>query len=385
MNQEAAAPGIAGSSEGPLVAYRRRCAAGMLEADPAQLLAAEKLQSLHNALARTAAQGSGANGRGSWCESLGFAQLALPETQGLYIFGGVGRGKSMLMDIFFAGAHVEKKRRVHFLAFMLEVHEALHAWRKTANGDPIPPLAASIAAASRLFCFDEFQVTNIADAMLLGRLFAALFEEGVVVVATSNTAPDDLYKGGLQRDRFLPFIALLKGKLDILELDGETDYRRLRIRDLALYHTSLGLAATRSLAEAFARLTDGAAPAPTTLLAQGREVALAKAAKGVAWLRFDDLCRQPWGSADYLAIATHFHTVLLDGLPVMTRDDDNAARRFMTLIDALYEHRVHVIAAAENVPDRLFRAGIGAQDFRRAASRLLEMQTPEYLHQPHLP
>jgi cell division protein ZapE len=381
MREEAAVldnPSVGG---GPLAAYRRRCADGKLEADPAQLLAAEKLQSLHNALARHGANRAG----GSWRERLGLSHRALPETQGLYIFGGVGRGKSMLMDMFFAGAPVEKKRRVHFLAFMLEVHEALHTWRKSANGEPIPALAASIAAECRLFCFDEFQVTNIADAMLLGRLFAALFDEGVVVVATSNTAPDDLYEGGLQRERFLPFIALLKEKLDILELDGETDYRRLRIRDLALYHTPLGAAASQSLAEAFARLTDGATPAPAILIAQGRDVPLAKAAKGVAWLSFDDLCRQPLGSADYLAIATHFHTVLLDGVPVMTRDDHNAARRFMTLIDALYEHRVHAIVAAQDVPDRLFTAGIGAEDFRRAASRLLEMQTREYLRQPHLP
>ena len=380
MNQAAALPDSAASGEGPLAAYRRRCAEGKLEADPAQLLAAEKLQSLHNALARHGANRAG----GSWRWRLGLAHRALPETQGLYIFGGVGRGKSMLMDMFFAGAPMEKKRRVHFLAFMLEVHEALHSWRKTASGDPIPPLAAAIAAESRLFCFDEFQVTNIADAMLLGRLFAALFEEGVVVVATSNSAPDDLYEGGLQRERFLPFIALLKEKLDILELDGETDYRRLRIRDLALYHTPLSPAASQSLAEAFARLTDGAAPAPTSLVIQGRDVALAKAAKGVAWLSFDELCRQPRGAADYLAIATHFHTVLLDGVPAMTRDDHNAARRFMTLIDALYERHVHLIIAAEDIPDRLFAAGFGAEDFRRTSSRLMEMQTQEYLAQPQL-
>ncbi len=385
MNEEVTAPNPVGSSEGPLAAYRRRCAEGKLEADPAQLLAAEKLQTLHNALARNGAQGQGVNGRGSWRERLGFAHRAVSETQGLYIFGGVGRGKSMLMDMFFASALLEKKRRVHFLAFMLEVHEALHVWRKTASGDPIPPLAASIAAQSRLFCFDEFQVTNIADAMLLGRLFAALFEEGVVVVATSNAAPDDLYKGGLQRERFLPFIALLKEKLDILELDGETDYRRLRIRDLALYHTPLGPAATQGLAEAFARLTDSALPAPTKLAAQGREVSLSRAAKGVAWLSFDELCRQALGSADYLALATHFHTVLLDGVTVMTRDEHDTARRFMALIDALYEHRVHMIVAADDVPDRLYAAGIGADDFRRTASRLLEMQTQEYLRQPHLP
>ncbi len=266
MKQEAVAADLPDGQIGPLATYRRRVAEGKLTGDPAQLLAAEKLQSLHNALARNNAQS-----QRSWRERLGLAHRAEPMTQGLYIFGGVGRGKSMLMDLFFAGAPVEKKRRVHFLAFMLEVHESLHAWRQTAHGEPIPQLAESIAENTRLLCFDEFQVTNIADAMLLGRLFEALFEEGLVVVATSNTAPDDLYKDGLQRERFLPFIALLKEKLDILQLDGNLDYRRLRIRDLALYHTPLGAAATRSLEEAFARLTDDSQPLPTTLSMQGRD------------------------------------------------------------------------------------------------------------------
>jgi cell division protein ZapE len=364
-------------SEGPLPAYRRRVAEGKLQSDPAQLLAAEKLQALHNALARGKASPS-------WRERLGLVPRHESATQGLYIFGGVGRGKSMLMDLFFAGAPVEKKRRVHFLAFMLEIHEQLHAWRQTANGEPIPELAETIAEETRLLCFDEFQVTNIADAMLLGRLFAALFESGIVVVATSNTAPDDLYKGGLQRERFLPFIALLKEKLDVLELDSGVDYRRLRIRDLALYHTPSGEAATRSLEEAFARLTDNATPRSTTLAVQGREVRLAKTASGVALLDFAALCRRPLGAADYLAIAAKFPTVLIDHVPVMSRDDYDAARRFMTLIDALYEHRVHVIVAAEEIPDRLFSTGYGAEDFRRAASRLMEMQTRDYLAQPHL-
>jgi cell division protein ZapE len=379
MKQEAVAADLSAGQQGPLAAYRQRVAEGKLTSDPAQLLAAEKLQSLHNALARGNAQS-----QRSWRERLGLAHRAEPSTQGLYIFGGVGRGKSMLMDLFFAGAPVEKKRRVHFLAFMLEVHERLHAWRQTAHGEPIPQLAESIGENTRLLCFDEFQVTNIADAMLLGRLFAALFEEGLVVVATSNTAPDDLYKDGLQRERFLPFIALLKEKLDILQLDGSLDYRRIRIRDLALYHTPLGAAATRSLEEAFARLTDDAQPVPATFSVQGRELTLSRTAKGVALLTFEELCRKPLGSADYLAIAANFSVVLLDGVPVMSRDEYNAARRFMTFIDALYERRVHLILAAEDIPDRLFAAGFGAEDFRRAASRLMEMQTQEYLAQPQL-
>ena len=377
MNQQAVPADASDIPDGPLPAYRRLASEGKLRSDPAQLLAAEKLQSLHNALAR-------GNGQRSWRERLGLAHRSESTTQGLYIFGGVGRGKSMLMDLFFASAPVEKKRRVHFLAFMLGVHDSLHARREDAAGEPIPELAAAIARETRLLCFDEFQVTNIADAMLLGRLFAALFDEGLVVVATSNSAPDDLYKGGLQRERFLPFIALLKEKLDILQLDGGLDYRRIRIRDLALYHTPLGESATRSLEDGFGRLTDNAVAQPATLAVQGRTLTLAKTAKGVALLGFDELCRRPLGAADYLAIATNFPTVLLDGVPVMNRDDYNAARRFLTLIDAFYDHHVHLIVAAEDVPDRLFSAGFGAEDFRRAASRLMEMQTLDYLTQPQL-
>jgi cell division protein ZapE len=291
----------------------------------------------------------------------------------------------MLMDLFFAGAPEAKKRRVHFDAFMLEVHEILHGLRQKADGDPMAILASQIAATSRLLCFDEFQVTNIADAMLLGRLFAALFDAGVVVVATSNVAPDDLYAGGLQRDRFLPFIDLIKQHLDLLALDGETDYRRRRIRDLAVYLTPLGPDSTRALGQAFARLTDDAPPLPLQLTAQGRVVEVPCAAKGVAWFQFDALCRKPLGAADYLAIATHFHSVLIDGVPRLTPEERNEARRFLALVEALYEHRVHLICAAADQPDRLYPAGDGALEFRRIASRLLEMQSPDYLSLAHLP
>jgi cell division protein ZapE len=205
------------------------------------------------------------------------------------------------------------------------------------------------------------------------------------VVATSNLAPDDLYQGGLQRERFLSFIDLLKARLDILELDGATDYRRRRIRDLALYHAPLGPRAEQALAEAFARLTDNATPAATSLEVQGRQVAVPRSAKRVAWFHFDELCRKALGPADYLAIAAHFETVILDGIPKLGFEERNEARRFMTLIDALYEHRTHLIAAAADAPDRLYPSGDGAFDFRRAASRLIEMQSRGYLDRPHLP
>ena len=366
------------SRDGPLAAYRAKRAAGLLEPDPAQLFAAEKLQSLHNALGRP-----GNGGRGGWRERLGLARRSEPAMQGLYIFGSVGTGKSMLMDMFFAGAPVAKKRRVHFNAFMLEVHQSLHRWRREASGDPIPPLARSIAEEVRLLCFDEFQVEDIADAMLLGRLFEALFEDGLVVVATSNYAPDDLYKDGLQRENFLPFIALIKERLDILELDGGKDYRRRRIQDLDVYHTPLGAEATAALDAAFARLTDSAVPVPTVLAFQGRRLELARTAKGVAYASFEELCRAPLGPADFLAIARHFHTLILDGVPRLSADQGNEARRFIMLIDELYEHRCHLVIAADALPDRLYPGGDGAFDFRRAASRLIEMQSSEYLAEEH--
>jgi len=380
MTGAGAVAGETGAGEGPLFAYRRRRSEGKLEADPAQLLAAEKLQALHNTLLRQEAES-----RGGWRLPLGLGRRPEPAPQGLYIFGAVGRGKSMLMDLFFAGAPEAKKRRVHFDAFMLEVHETLHGLRRQAVADPIGALAGQIAAASRLLCFDEFQVTNISDAMLLGRLFTALFEAGVVVVATSNVAPGDLYAGGLQRDRFLPFIDLIERHLDLLALDGETDYRRRRIRDLAVYLTPLGPDSTRALGDAFARLTDDAIPVSLRLTAQARVVEVPRAAKGVAWFQFDALCRKPLGAGDYLAIAMHFHSILIDGVPRLAPEERNEARRFLTLVEALYEHRVHLICAAADQPDRLYPSGDGALEFRRIASRLLEMQSPDYLSLAHLP
>ncbi len=370
----AAAP----SDRGPLARFRAQRRAGRLEADPAQELAAEKLQSLYHALAGY----QPAAGRAGWRERLGLARRPEHPPQGLYIFGGVGRGKSMLMDLFFAAAPLDEKRRVHFHEFMLEVHDSLHRQRqdRAAGGDVLAPLAERIAADAWLLCFDEFRVDDIAGAMLLGRLFTALFDLGVVVVATSNLAPDDLYRGGLQRERFLPFIALLKERLDILELDGVTDHRRNRIKGMTAYHQPLGAAAKSALDDAFAHLTDGAAGTPATVSAQGRALRVPKAAKGVARFGFADLCKRPLGAADYIAIATHFHTVIVDGVPRMSPQQRNEARRFMTLIDALYEHKTNLICAAAGPPDRLY----SAPEFRRTASRLLEMQSADYLGRPHL-
>ena len=371
-------------ADGPLALYRARRADGRLAADPAQALAAEKLEGLFRALADYRP-----NDDGGWRARLGLARRQGPAPQGLYLFGGVGRGKSMLMDLFFAAAPVERKRRVHFHAFMLEVHERLHRWRakdvaERGGKDPIPPLAMKIADEAWLLCFDEFQVTNIADAMILGRLFGAVLERGVVVVATSNTAPGDLYAGGLQRELFLPAIRMLEERLDLLELDGDVDHRRARIKGMTVYHQPLGAVATAALDAAFARLTDGAAGAPATLRVQDRAFTLPRAAHGVARASFAELCERAVGAADYLALATHFHTLVLDDVPALGAERRNEARRFLTLIDALYEHRAKLICSAAASPDALHPAGGHAAEFRRTASRLIEMQSADYLATPHL-
>jgi cell division protein ZapE len=378
---EAPLPAETGAA-GPLPLYRARRRAGHLQHDPAQELAAEKLQSLHNALRNYEA----ASGRAGWRERLGMGGRKQNPPQGLYIFGGVGRGKSMLMDLFFQAAPVALKRRVHFYAFMLEVHDSLHRRRQSgeADGDPIPPLAEEIAASAWLLCFDEFHVSNIADAMLLGRLFESLFDLGVVVVSTSNLAPDELYAGGLQRERFLPFIDLLKERMDILELDGTLDYRLKRLKDLSVYHYPLGAAAATALDKAFERLTDGATAIAATMVVQGRRLRIPRSANGVARMSYTELCEQPLGAADYLEIARHFHTVIIDDVPKMSADQRNEARRFMILIDALYEHKVNLLMSAASTPERLYEAGDGAVEFKRTASRLIEMQSLDYLAKAHL-
>jgi cell division protein ZapE len=295
----------------------------------------------------------------------------------------------MLMDLAFDHMPVRPKRRVHFHAFMLDVHQRLRAARATGEGDPIPPVAESIAAEAKLLCFDEMVINNTADAMILSRLFTALLDEGVSVVTTSNRPPADLYQDGLNRELFLPFIDLLQQRMDVVELDGPTDYRLHRLQGVHTWHVPNGPAATAALSEAFFKLTDypvedrAKVPSEDLDVGGGRTIHVPKSLKGVAVFSFKRLCGEARGAADYLAIARRFHTVIIVGIPVMGPEKRNEAARFVTLIDALYEHKVKLLAAADAEPAALYPAGTGAFEFGRTVSRLEEMRSADYLAEGH--
>jgi cell division protein ZapE len=378
------------TGSGPLPAYRAKLAAGELAPDPSQALAAERLQDLWVQLRGYHVPSRYGNGNGFLSRFLRWRPTEeAPEgaPNGLYLVGEVGRGKSMLMDLFFSTAPVARKRRTHFHRFMQDVHARIHAFKQAHPeiDDPIPPLADSIAAEATLLCFDEFQVNDIADAMILGRLFQALFERGVIVVATSNTRPDDLFKGQPGRDAFLPFIALLKRHLDVLAIEQGRDFRRARLRGMPTWHVPADARAWRELDRAFAELTGGAEPRPRTLLVMGHKLKVPAAADSVARFSFQQLCGSALGPGDYLALATHFHTLILDEIPRLSPDTHDAARRFITLVDAMYEHRMKLVASADVQPDQLYERGENAEMFMRTASRLHEMQSQEWLALPHLP
>jgi cell division protein ZapE len=386
-------PAEAVPNEGPLPAYRAMLAAGTLHADPAQGRAAEVLQDLWRRTTGYDPHPEEPEQGGFFARFLRRKPVAPEEApagtpMGLYLVGEVGRGKSMLMDLFFETAEVPRKQRIHFHEFMQHrVHARIHAWKRQYGdtADPIPPLADSIAAEAALLCFDEFQVHDIADAMILGRLFQALFARGTVVVATSNTTPDDLFKGRPGRDAFLPFIALIKRRLEVLVLDSARDYRRARIVEMPTWHMPLGGRADAAMDAAFRTLTGQDHGSPTRLTLLGRSIEVPQAADGVARFDFDALCGKPLGPADYLAVATHFHTLLLDGIPRLGAENFDRAKRFITLVDALYEHRVKLVASAEASPDNIYERGENAAMFARTASRLHEMQSQDWRRRDHLP
>lgn len=371
-------------TEGPIFRYRELMTSGELKPDSAQKLAAERLQSLHHALISYTPK----SGKKGWMQRFGLsAEIDKPPPQGIYLYGGVGRGKSMLMDLLYQTVPIKTKDRVHFHAFMRDIHAEIHRLRQLPGddvGDPIPGMADGIADNTTLLCLDELEVRDIADAMIVSRLFQRLFERGVVVVATSNRHPNDLYKDGLQREKFLPFIELIKTKLDVLALESLQDYRLGRLMGSPVYHTPLGPAAEAALDGAWARLTDDAPLKPDHILVQGRRVAVPAAAHQVARFTFADLCEKALGPTDYLAIAAQFSTIIMSGIPQMTEEKKDAARRFVTLVDALYEHRTVLICSAGASPTELYAGREGGFEFQRTASRLIEMQAVDYIKQRHV-
>jgi len=372
---------------GLIARYEALVAAGELRPDPEQSAAAERLAQLQKELEAPAATG------GFIGKLLGRKPAAQP--RGLYLWGGVGRGKSMLMDLFHDTLRITEKRRIHFHAFMLEVHGHLREARKSETGDPIPPAAAAIARGLRVLAFDEMVVNNSADAMIMSRLFTALVNDHhLVIVTTSNRAPKDLYKDGLNREHFLPFIALIKRELDIVALNGPVDYRLQRLGGIASWHTPLGDPATAQVREAFFRLTDyspeDAAHVPSADLDLGgnRKLHVPKSFKGVAVFSFKRLCGEARGAADYLALAQAYHTVILVGVPRLGPELRNETARFVTLIDALYEMKVKLFVTAATAPEQLYDTGPGGNEsgrfeFDRTVSRLVEMQSHDYMALGH--
>lgn len=350
---------------------------GEVRADPAQQRGSAALDRLSQTL------------RNSRRSILGLFGKGRSVLEGVYLWGPVGRGKTMLMDLGFSSIHTEPKRRVHFHAFMLETHERLREARQSQSGDPLEAVAETIAEEAKLLAFDELQVTNPADAMILSRLFGKLLERGVRVIATSNRPPRDLYKDGLNRELFIPFIEMIESRFEIVELGGPTDYRLDRLTGVEVWHVPNGTDSTRSLSEAFFKLTDYSVedrtkvPSEDIPVAGGRTLHVPKSLKGVAVFSFKRLCGEPRGPADYLAIAQHFHTVIIVGIPVMSPAMRNEAARFIALIDVLYDHHVKLLAAADAEPSELYPKGDGRFEFQRTVSRLEEMRSAEYLAQGH--
>ncbi len=368
-----------------LARYSALAARGALERDKAQLALAEALDGIAQKLAEAqlARKGSALG----WL----FGKKPPAPVKGLYIWGSVGRGKTMLMELFFDVAQVSPKKRVHFHAFMADVHGRIFAFRQKVkagqvkDSDPIPHVAAQIASEARLLCFDEFTVTDIADAMILGRLFSALFAAGVTVVCTSNVEPSRLYEGGLNRALFLPFISLLQERMAIIELDSRTDFRLEKLGGAPVWYCPNDAQARRALDDAFLRLTGEPQGPSVTLDVKGHSVLVPQGLRGVARASFDDLCAKPLGASDYLKLADTFHTLILDDIPIMDIDKRNEAKRFIVLIDALYDTQTKFIASAAAEAHALYQAKTGREafEFDRTVSRLIEMRSHDYLALPH--
>lgn len=357
----------------PLQLYEGKVEHGLLHEDPKQKNAVIALDELYCELMHEHTRDKGFL---EWVSKIGKKKNG---QKGMYIYGDVGRGKSMLMDLFYDALPSDiKKRRVHFHAFMVEVHDYFHDRRKDDEMDMdglIPPLASLICARSKVLCFDEFHVTDVADAMILGRLFTALFDRGVVVVTTSNWEPDRLYEGGLQRERFLPFIELLKNRTRVVHLDSDTDYRRLLLSEEGTYFHPLNAQSERKADELFIKLTQGLVPHREILKVKGRKIVVNCCVEGVARFSFAQLCENPHGAEDYLKIAETFHTIFLENVPKLNYDRRNEAKRLMTLIDALYDCGTNLIVTAEAPADELYLGHDHKEEFQRTVSRLIEMQS----------
>jgi len=366
----------------PLAVYEHCVGEGKLKNDEAQRLVIAKLQALFLALSRPPR-------RGFFSKML--PGKAAPTPRSVYIWGAVGRGKSLLMDIFFGALDLESQRRIHFHAFMQEVHAMSHAWRqeieaKKLKKELLPTVAHDIAQKAQVLCLDELQVTDVADAMILSRLFTTLLDEGVTVVITSNRPPEELYLGGLQREKFMDFVHLIYERMDVLELASPYDYRMQQIRAMqAVYMWPLTDKADVAMNNMFSQLTHNAKIMPLAVDVQGRKLTVPLSYGGIARFSFADLCEKPLGAADYLAIARRFHTVFIDNIPKLGPEKRNEARRFVTLIDTLYDHRVKLLCTAAAPPEQLYALGDGSFEFQRTISRLAEMQSLQYLDVAHIP
>lgn len=364
--------------------YDGRVAKGLIQKDPAQRLMADRYDQL---IAQLASREAIVGAKGSALGWLFKRKTPTAKPNGLYVHGLVGRGKTMLMDWFYEIAPVKSKRRAHFHAFMQDVHERIHAHRQaykrgeTREEDPVPPVARALAKDCQLLCFDEFHVLDIADAMILSRLFTVMFDEGVVLVATSNVMPDDLYRDGLNRSLFLPFIELLKTHCNVWDLDAHTDFRREKLKSFAAYQTPLGAEADAAMDEAFTLAVAHQEVAPITLTVRGHNFHVPHASETVARFTFDDLCAKPLGAADYIELARRYGTIFIDHVPTLDFSKRNEAKRFIILIDVLYDNGNSLFLSAANGPDEIYQvpAGLKIGEFSRASSRLVEMTGAEWL------